>query len=120
MTGERPQDRSERVAAGGQHRGGADRGRYRVWIARVADWQPRSCADVPPTAAAVEPAETGTLSARQAARYVRAFNRVVLRGHVKVWAVAVPVAVRYDGDPVPGQPIVLSPSPTRGDDRATR
>ena len=49
--------------------------RYRVWIAAVSDWQPQYCTDVPPTAVAIEPAEEGTMSARQAAGYIEAFNR---------------------------------------------
>ena len=77
--------------------------RYRVWIARCADWQPQACDDVPPEAIALEPAEPGTFSLRAARRYVRAFNRVVLRrANRRIWAVALPVAVRYDGEPRPG------------------
>jgi len=113
MPGEEPWDRSEGAWAGGPRRGGVTPKRYRVWIARIAGWEPNSCGDVPPTACAIEPAENGTLSARQAARYVRAFNRVVLRGRPKVWAVAVPVAVRYDGDPVPGRQFVPPAGNTR-------
>ncbi len=39
----------------------------------------------------------------QAARYVAAFNRAAQERGVRIWAVAVPVVVRYDGDPQPGQ-----------------
>jgi hypothetical protein len=77
--------------------------RYRVWIAAVSGWQPRKCLDVPPTAVAIEPAEEGTMSARRAAAYVRAFNRVHLGPHPKIWAIAVPVTIRYEGEPEPGE-----------------
>ena len=79
---------------------------YRVWIATISDWRPRVCTDVPLAAVALEPAEEGTMSARKAARYVQAFNRAVLGGTPKVWAIALPVVIRYDGDPVPGQRFV--------------
>lgn len=84
------------------HRRG-NHGQYRVWITRVSGWQPRGFADLPPTAVALAPAEEGLMSAPQAARYVQVFNRIVLRTGPKVWAIALPVAVRYEGDLVPGQ-----------------
>ena len=80
-------------------------GRYRVWIAGYRDWKPEGLRDVPPDGVALEPAEKGDFSARQAARYVEAFNRAALAGGRKIWAVAVPVAVRYDGEPRPAQPL---------------
>ena len=80
--------------------------RFRVWIVAYRHWQPPSCSDVPPDAVALEPAEEGTLSARQAARYVQAFNRAVLGGPRRIWAVAIRVVgVRYEGEPRPGQPL---------------
>ena len=63
--------------------------------------------DVPAGAIAVEPAERGTMSARQARRYVEAFNRAVQERPQKIWAVALPVAVRYVGDPQPGDAVVI-------------
>jgi hypothetical protein len=51
----------------------------------------------------MEPAEEQPMPARRAARYVEAFNRAVLRGTQKIWAVAVPITIRYDGDPRPGE-----------------
>ena len=42
------------------------------------------------------------MTARRARRYVEAFNRVALGGMQKVWAVAVPVTIRYEGDARPG------------------
>jgi hypothetical protein len=79
--------------------------RYRVWIAAVSDWQPQECTDVPPNAVAIEPAEEGTMSVRQAVGYVRAFNRVLLGKHPKVWAIAFPVTTRYEGEPEQGEMI---------------
>jgi hypothetical protein len=83
--------------------GKTGRQRYRVWIAAVSDWQPRDYADVPPTAVAIEPAEEQTMSARQAARYCRAFNRVLRGRHPQVWAIGVPVTTHYQGEPEPGE-----------------
>jgi hypothetical protein len=79
--------------------------RYRVWIASYKDWAPQNCRDVPPDAVASEPAEPGTMSAAQAARYVEAFNRTALARQRKLWAVALPVTLHYEGEPVPGQPL---------------
>jgi len=80
--------------------------RYRVWIVACRHGPPARCSDVPPDAIALEPAEEGTFSAAQAARYVAAFNRAVLGGHRRVWAVAVPVGgVWYEGEPRPGRPL---------------
>ncbi len=81
--------------------------RYRVWLYAYGDWQPISCSDLPTEAVAVEEAESRTFSAPEAARYVRAFNMTALRmsseSGSKIWAVALPVAVFYHGDPRPGQ-----------------
>jgi hypothetical protein len=85
--------------------------RYRVWIAAYQQWQPANCQDVPPQAIALEPAEQGTMSARQARRYVAAFNRAALGQGRRLWAIALPVAVRYEGDPRPGQLLKLSNGP---------
>jgi hypothetical protein len=75
----------------------------RVWIVRYEDSPPTEWHDVPRGAVAVEPAETGAMSTRRARRYVEAFNRAALGGTQKVWAVALPVTIRYDGDPLPGE-----------------
>jgi hypothetical protein len=79
--------------------------RYRVWIVRYEGWQPDSWCDVPPGAIAVEPAERKTMSILRARRYVEAFNRVAQEGRQKKWAVALPVTIRYEGDPRPGEPV---------------
>ncbi len=77
---------------------------YRVWLARCEAWRPSHPQDIPPRAVAIRPAESGTYSRRQAARYVEAFNRAVLsRGQLRIWAVAVPVTIVYQGDPRPGE-----------------
>lgn len=79
--------------------------RFRVWITRYDDWQPRSLLDRPPRAIAVEPAEKGTMTARQAAAYVEAFNRAAFESGRRVWALAVPVVVRYEGEPRAGDAV---------------
>lgn len=76
---------------------------YRVWIARYEHWTPRNCRQVPPKAIAREPAEREAMSACQAARYAAAFNRAALARHRRLWAVALPVAVRFEGEPRPGE-----------------
>ncbi|HEX4143881.1 MAG TPA: hypothetical protein VHY91_10135 [Pirellulales bacterium] len=103
--------------------GDAPRQRFRIWIAGYDDWQPTDWRDVPPRAIAREPAEALVLSAAQAESFVEGFNREMLRkqsrdgrgldgnaldgnaldGEKRLWAVAVPVVVRYEGDPHPGQ-----------------
>lgn len=75
---------------------------YRIWITRYEDWAPQNCLQLPPVAIAQEPAESEAMSARQAARYVEAFNRAALARRCKLWAVALPVAVRFEGEPRPG------------------
>ena len=79
--------------------------RYRVWIVRYEGRRPEAWSDAPAGAVAVEPAERGTMTARQARRYVEAFNRAAENGRQKTWAVALPVTVRYAGDPEPGKPL---------------
>jgi hypothetical protein len=58
---------------------------------------------MPADAIAVEPAERRSMTARRAQCYVEAFNRAARTGSQKIWAVAVPVALRYVGDPQPGE-----------------
>jgi hypothetical protein len=76
--------------------------RYRVWIVRYQQ-QPAAWHDVPPGAVAIEPAERGTMTGRRARQYVEAFNRAAQNGRRKIWAVALPVVIRYMGDPQPGE-----------------
>lgn len=75
---------------------------YRVWIVRYPRKAPKRYTQTPADAIAQEPAENDTMSARQAARYVAAFNRAALARHRRLWAVALPVAVRFEGEPQPG------------------
>jgi hypothetical protein len=75
----------------------------RVWIVRYEGSPPNCWHDVPAGAVAVEPAEGQAMSARRARRYVEAFNRSALGGAQKVWAVAVPVRICYEGDARPGE-----------------
>jgi hypothetical protein len=77
--------------------------RCRVWIVRYEGPPPPAWHDAPRGAVALEPAEEQPMPARRAARYVEAFNRAVLRGTQNIWAVAVPITIRYDGDPRPGE-----------------
>jgi hypothetical protein len=76
---------------------------YRVWIATCGPWQPRSWHDIPRQAVAVEPAEQDAMSLAAATRYVEAFNRAARRCGQELWAIAVPVAVRYEGEPAAGE-----------------
>ena len=78
---------------------------FRVWIARYDHWQPCGHGDVPAEATALEPAEHGTMSRSEATAYVEAFNRTALEGGRRIWAIALPVVVRYEGDPEPGETI---------------
>ncbi len=90
-----------------------ERTEYRVWLCAFAQWKPDGPSDVPPSATAVQPAEDGTMSAQQAARYVESFNLKMLAQRQGFWAVAVPVSISYRGDPTPGQRltrITLSPT----------
>ena len=75
--------------------------RYRVWLTKWGDRERNGANSVPLTA--MEPAEEGVMSMAEAARYVAAFNRAAEALGRKTRAVAVPVAVRYEGDPRPGQ-----------------
>ena len=84
------------------------RRQYRVWLCAFTDWEPRDSEDLPPSATAVEPAENGTMSARQAARYTQAFNARMMAIGRRLWAVAIPVSVTYQGEPTPGQPLTVT------------
>jgi hypothetical protein len=78
---------------------------YRVWIAACRDGRPQDCRKVPEDAVAVGPAEPGTMSAAEADKYVEAYNQASRSRRTPTWAVAVPVTVRYKGEPRPGQQI---------------
>ena len=81
--------------------------RYRVWVVRYEGLPPADWHEAPAGAVAVEPAEEGTMTSRQAHRYVEAFNRAALAVGGKSWAVAIAVTIRYQGDPRPGGVLVV-------------
>lgn len=85
----------------------AGEAQFRVWIAGYDGRQPEGYRDVPGHAVALEPAEEGVMSHSQAAAYVEAFNRVALGRGRRIWAVALPVTIRYEGDPRPGETIEI-------------
>jgi hypothetical protein len=84
------------------------RTRCRGWIVRYDGPQPTGWRDAPAAAIAIEPAEPGTMSARRAGRYVEALDQAALAGRRKVWAVALPVTIRYEGEPQPGDTVAES------------
>lgn len=71
---------------------------FRVWITRFEKWQPAAWDELPPRATAVEPADNSAMSAREAVRFLEGFNRTMLARLSPIWAVAVPVTIRYEGD----------------------
>lgn len=81
------------------------RTRCRVWIVRYEGPHPPRWQDAPRGAIALEPAEEGTMSPRQADRYVEAFNRAAVAGRRKIWAIVLPVTIHYEGDARPGLPV---------------
>jgi hypothetical protein len=80
---------------------------YRVWIVHHEPFQPANWHAIPPSAVAVEPAEPEAMTEPHARRYVEAFNRAAFGRRRRLWAVAVPVTVFYDGDPRPGQRLAM-------------
>ena len=58
--------------------------------------------DVPPRATALEPVARALYSAEEAALFVEGFNGSMLCGDRPLWAVAVPITIRYEGDVQPG------------------
>lgn len=89
------------VSAGGEKQ----QQKYRVWLVGFTEWEPERWSDVPPEAVAIEAAEEGWLSVEEAAVFVRSFNSAMLTHPKRIWAVPVPVEVRYEGDLTVGQPI---------------
>lgn len=93
----------------------ANHRRFRLWLVLCdIHWNPARWDEVPRHALALEPVVDaapsplgdGCVSADQAAAYLEAFNRAMIADHQRRWAVALPVEIRYDGEP------------TRGDDLA--
>jgi len=82
--------------------------RFRVWLVRPDCAEAGPSDDGTPLAMAVEPAEPGTMSARQARAYVERFNRVAAHTPSRLRAVALPVVVRYEGEPRPGEAVPVA------------
>lgn len=82
-----------------------ERQRYRVWLVGFAAWEPQRWSDVPPEAVALEAAEDAWFSLDEAAVFVRSFNSAMLAHPKRIWAIPVPVVVRYEGDLTAGQTI---------------
>ena len=75
---------------------------FRLWIATYEDWRPLRWNDAPPRATALELVEDAAYSADEAALFLEGFNSGMLEHDRPIWAVAVPIAIRYEGDAVPG------------------
>lgn len=87
---------------------------FRVWILYCEPWEPRHATDIPPRGVAVEPAETGCFSAAEARDYVEGFNGSPERPRA-LWAIRVPVRLRWDRDIAPGDLIRLDRAPGDAD-----
>jgi hypothetical protein len=61
---------------------------------------------VPPRATAIELVEDRLYGATEAGLFVEGFNRAVIGLDRRLWAVAVPVTVRYEGDVQPRMNVV--------------
>lgn len=83
----------------------AERQVFRIWIARVADWNPVRWNDVPPRAIALEPVSGEFFSEEDARLIVEGFNSQMLSDGRRLWAVALAVWLRLDGDPQPGDAV---------------
>jgi hypothetical protein len=81
---------------------------FRIWVVRYERWRPGAWDELPPRAVAVEAAEAAPLSAGEAARFLEGFNGTMLARSAtadRLWAIAVPVTIRYEGDLHTGQTI---------------
>jgi hypothetical protein len=78
-------------------------GLCRVWLAEYDGPRPRRWSDVPRRARAVAPLDPRCVPTAAANEFVEGFNRA--RRNDRLWAVAVPVVVRIDGEPRRGQVI---------------
>lgn len=81
---------------------------FRLWICDCGDWEPGGWEELPTSATAVAPAAEGLATSEQAAAYIEGFNSQALRepllaGKSRLWAIAVPVELRYAGEPRGGQ-----------------
>jgi len=78
---------------------------FRIWVVRYEQWRPGAWDELPPRAVAVEAAEAAPLSAPEAARFIEGFNGTMLTRRCRLWAIAVPVTIRYEGDLRAGQTV---------------
>lgn len=78
---------------------------FRLWIAGYSGWCPTNWTDRPPLATALEPVSEATYSAEDARLFLEGFNSQMLRDARQLWVVAVPVALRFEGDLRPGDEI---------------
>jgi hypothetical protein len=83
-----------------------DESLVRVWIVRCHDWLPCHWNDVPPEAIAVTAASDACMTPRVAAQFVEGFNREMLQCRRSLWAIAVPISVRFEKDLEPGESAV--------------
>ncbi len=79
--------------------------RFRLWVATYSDWRPQGWHQQPPGAIAVEPVDDALYSAAEAALFLEGFNSAVLDDPRSLWAVAVPVEIKLEGDARPGMPV---------------
>jgi hypothetical protein len=75
---------------------------FRLWLATYTDWRPLHWHDVPPLATALELVADETYSAGDARVFVEGFNSEMLEMERQLWVVAIPVALRLEGDARPG------------------
>lgn len=71
---------------------------FRLWLISCVDWRPQRWNEAPPQATALEPVAEGACSAAEAATFLEGFNTAMLSCDRGLWAVAVPVVLRYEGD----------------------
>jgi hypothetical protein len=78
---------------------------FRLWIATYSGRRPARWNQAPSPATALEVVEDRLYSAEEAALLLHGFNRVMLDYDEPIWAVAVPITVRYDGDAQAGMSV---------------
>lgn len=72
------------------------------WGHDFVDWHPARWNEAPPRATALEPLVDAAYSATEAALFLEGFNSAMLTSDRPLWAVAVPVVLRFEGDARPG------------------
>jgi hypothetical protein len=75
------------------------------WNDDLSDWHPSEWHQSPPRATALEPVDDALVSADEAALFIEGFNRAMLGDDRPIWAVAVPITLRYEGDAQAGMPV---------------